>query len=1103
VSVLDVQNKQVDIPLTGGLLTDIPTANVPPGLSPNNQDCDYFPRAVGTRYGIGPSIFPAIAGNPTINYLKTFEQPNLTEVLLSLDSAGALWQSSSIAGGLAQVNTSSGTGIVAGARGKSTSIFGREYIGLSDGKFGLDMPRQFDGQFLDRVSQVGPGASASSVVDICVQLTALSRTGGIISGTTASAHGLAPGMLVTIAGVNADQTFNGQFPVLTTPDGTHFTAQGAPGIFAISTISRAGNVVSAIVSGNPPTFSGGAMIVVAGVADTSYNGVFNVTAINGNIATWNQAGANSASYGGTLYTSTGSNVEPVLNTENAASIPNGSGQSEFVVQLPQSANLAGFSLGASVTIAGSSNASCDITAAIVEGPIAQLGRIYIGLALQAGGAFAGNGGTATPSVGNSAPTVSGVAGPSGLVSQGLHQVSVIFVTRQGAFLKPSPPIFWTANGGFQAKIAGIPTGPPNVVKRIIGLTESGGETFTYIQATTINDNVTTTLVVSATDPTLAGGIDMTLLFNQVELEECSGFIGYGSRLIAWGMRNYIQEFENLSFDGGFSGNTPLGWTTDPVNGAGGSQETIAVWWGDAYRITGDGAAAIKGMITQPAYQNYLLTQIIEPGMAYSARIRLVKGGGMAQGNAVIELYSPSLATSFGTYVVPVANIGATYQEFIGPLMASQASIPADLVLRYYLTGTPTPGGFVIADNLEIFPTNEPYNSTFARASGVDDPEFFDGVNGLLEPPVSEPIRTMFVLTDRSQLVANDHLYAVTDNWIFRTQDNGKDPSTWTWSQVSNKVGSPSINGVDVGEDWAAIAHNSGLYLYYFGSEPTKISQEVQTITANSPAPVAWDSINWQNGFAMWVKIDVQNKRVLIGAPINGAGVPNQIAMMNYRGLVSSSQIISTPPMHPSYTGRFIAMAIGRKWSAWTISANACWIESKDTPLAIPSVGAGAIFLGNSTGNGKIYNLTSANGFLDDGNNIPSYYDTAFVPSDEQKEQFGMLGSLVLLSYLRAHIEGSGNVQFTFFGPDYVNSQTVPAPANPGIPNQVPKTPAAPSIALSSPAKNDIETYANFIGERINVRIQPTGAAGSGPWFLAQKLELFLQPNPTGAIRGFN
>ena len=36
-------------------------------------------------------MFTAIAGNPTVNYLKSYTQPNLTQTLLALDSAGTLW----------------------------------------------------------------------------------------------------------------------------------------------------------------------------------------------------------------------------------------------------------------------------------------------------------------------------------------------------------------------------------------------------------------------------------------------------------------------------------------------------------------------------------------------------------------------------------------------------------------------------------------------------------------------------------------------------------------------------------------------------------------------------------------------------------------------------------------------------------------------------------------------------------------------------------------------------------------------------------------------------------------------------------------------------
>jgi hypothetical protein len=44
-----------------------------------------------------------------------------------------------------------------------------------------------------------------------------------------------------------------------------------------------------------------------------------------------------------------------------------------------------------------------------------------------------------------------------------------------------------------------------------------------------------------------------LLFNLVELGECAGVIGYSSRLFWWGERNKQNNWDNLTFDGGFGG----------------------------------------------------------------------------------------------------------------------------------------------------------------------------------------------------------------------------------------------------------------------------------------------------------------------------------------------------------------------------------------------------------------------------------------------------------------------------------------------------------------------------------------------------------------------
>jgi hypothetical protein len=161
----------IDAPLDlfGGLVTDMAAADLPQGVSPDCRDVAFLQGAVKTRPGL-LSVYSAIAGNPTVNYLKTFTQPNLVKTLLAIDSAGKFWGENSPG-----VLTQLAAGLTPNAAASSTSLFGREYIAQHDGAFGLDMPRQYDGTNLDRVSQVGPGAGPAAVADIIVNISAISR----------------------------------------------------------------------------------------------------------------------------------------------------------------------------------------------------------------------------------------------------------------------------------------------------------------------------------------------------------------------------------------------------------------------------------------------------------------------------------------------------------------------------------------------------------------------------------------------------------------------------------------------------------------------------------------------------------------------------------------------------------------------------------------------------------------------------------------------------------------------------------------------------------------------------------------------------------------
>ena len=70
------------------------------------------------------------------------------------------------------------------------------------------------------------------------------------------------------------------------------------------------------------------------------------------------------------------------------------------------------------------------------------------------------------------------------------------------------------------------------------------------------------------------------------------------------------------------------------------------------------------------------------------------------------------------------------------------------------------------DNIEIFPTAQPYNASLVRASFVENPESYDGVTGLLlvSDNDGQAVRAAFTL--RGQL------YFVKEHSIYATQDDG-------------------------------------------------------------------------------------------------------------------------------------------------------------------------------------------------------------------------------------------------------------------------------------------------------------------------------------------
>ncbi|HEX4076025.1 MAG TPA: hypothetical protein VHX49_11550, partial [Candidatus Acidoferrales bacterium] len=634
----------------------------------------------------------------------------------------------------------------------------------------------------------------------------------------------------------------------------------------------------------------------------------------------------------------------------------------------------------------------------------------------------------------------------GSISPGTHQVAVVFVTRQGYWTVPSPPVSWTAAGNWKVSLTNIPTGPSNVVQRLLAFTASSGANFYNVPATmTINDNTTTSLTVDFTDTILLSGTSMDYLFSQIELPEQLGVVAYSERLFWWGERAQMDNWLNLTFDGGWDASgdgRPLGWNLDPILGPGGSRESSDVIWGDAYRIMADGVSISRGYISQGAAADSSGNPLIVPNTDFSVRARVKRSANLSAGTLHVNLFSPTMSQIGLGLSVTAGQATTDYQEFIAELCPPQGSVPSDITLRAYADGIPAPSGesFLI-DNIEVFPTNVAQNPSLVRCSGTEEPEAYDGVTGIMSIAENngQGIRAAFTI--------RNNLYFVKERSMYVTADDGvNEPALWQVEEVSNQVGTPSAHGVGIGEEWAVIAGRSGLYLFD-GSEPTKISQEIQP---------TWDAINWAYGELIWVQVDTQHKRILVGVPMGSATQPNQILMLDYtEGFGDPLVAMLTTPER------------SRKWAPWNIPANSCGLIERPSGVA-------QIFLGSNNSSGKIYALTPGK-YSDDGAAINSYYSTAFLAAT------GLSGRN-LFGYLTAYVQGSGVLALSALTPG--DASVLPIG----------------SWALASPASRDMEQFMNVLAERASYQF---GTSAAGSWFSLTKLVPWAKPDPFAIVRGGN
>jgi hypothetical protein len=1009
----------IDMPIEvfGGYVPALAPSVMPPGSSPSTQDC-YFPEgAVATRPGLFALFGPAGGVLPGGVSINGLK----SYLTPQLNRRMMVWDSS----GNLYKESPDGTLTLLFARPQgasmlyqSTTLFGRDYEAFYNVNGGVDIPRQYDDMNWDRVSHSGPG-KAPAAVD--------SGTAGTIA---AGLH------QVTVAFINR-QGFISQYA----PNPTTWTAAGAKQVALTAIATGPPNIIARLLLFTPvitpPATTGSFYSLPVG---TTQLATPTVMLINDNVTTtltvdFTDAILIAGFQGNYLAT------ERTLGESQCAF-----GYSSRLGWLSERNRQQNFvnmdfdgGFGGAPVAANSGVLSPSTSSQLPNGgnPWVGIGNIFV-----ADGVVA----SAAMPIGQASDfilaTGYGLAVPLGATITGV--AAVVRASASVANQVSDFQVYLVYNGA----IIGITHGNGNLLTVALANQAYGSPVDTWGAALT---------TAKVNDPTF--GLAYSALNNDAFTRTAN--VDYISIIVYYTTQSA-------------GGTLPLGWTAGAAVAGGSSALTSGYTpdWGDAYAITGDGATAKRGEINQSAYQDYLLASLIARGTAYRVRVRLAKVGALTQGVLHINLQSTTGGFTTAGLAVNASALTANYKEFDALLTAAIVSPPADLLIQVYADGTPTNAGVILVDSIEPYPANAPYNYSTAFLSHSFNPESYDNTTSSIQVRPNDGTQL------RAAAPIRNNMYLMKDHYMCYVTDDGvNEPASWPVNEVSATVGCCGPNAVDWTEEWFVTAERSGLYIVW-GSDPVKITPEIQQ-DATSTGKVCWNSINWQYGHTIWVRIDKVNKQILVGAPVGknpDGGIittPNTVFMLDYKWLEGASDIAASPMVtYSAFTGKVLSHGRGRRWMLWNIkAASMAYIERAD--------GTVQPFFGNNSNNGKIYQQIATQ-YSDDGVAINSFYATYYSPSHVE-EQIVQLGAhQKLLGYLKWRAFGSGILAISVI--------------------TVRRTTVLRGYILSLTPAGDGERGLEISGERFSFQF---GTNAVGSYFQLEQVVPCLKKHPTMVVRGVN
>lgn len=268
----------------------------------------------------------------------------------------------------------------------------------------------------------------------------------------------------------------------------------------------------------------------------------------------------------------------------------------------------------------------------------------------------------------------------------------------------------------------------------------------------------------------------------------------------------------------------------------------------------------------------------------------------------------------------------------------------------------------------------------AYFSDIDDFQYITEARHVVQTPGQRRIVT-------SMSLRGSH-YLFGPGWTHEVSDNGGTPITWAApTEVSGAIGTPSILGVEwrTAGDYGWVASQAGLFRFTGQYEARPISY-YQT--------PEWERINWAVPYAVQVRDDYLNQRVLVAAALDANTEASHLLVWDYaRGFAPEEVDFSLDNFG---SGNFSSLGVVQVPT------------TLDTQVWIGPRQAGVILASQQ-------NLrTDYSGLL-----IAAYYETGLaLTKGDKPKRLNRFGGI---DYA---IEGAGTINVSFFSLDRLRQATV-------------------------------------------------------------------------------